>query len=377
MTVTDRAAAVALASLPGMSPARLRALRDAYGLVEAWHRVLERRVDGHPRLARCLGPEPEKVVASMARAAALVDPAAVLDTHRQAQISVLLPDDPGYPEPLVADPEAPVVLFARGHLEVLDAHRVAVVGTRRCTRVGRGVAVELGEGLATAGITVVSGLALGIDGAAHEGALRASPSDPAPVVGVVGSGLDVVYPTRHRSLWDTVGCRGLLVSEWPLGTASQAWRFPARNRIIAALAEVVVVVESHARGGALNTAEAAIRRSRDVLAVPGSVRSPASRGTNALLFDGAAPVRDTADVLGALGFAAPDPTPEPAGPSGGLVPDPHEVELLDQLAGEPRTLDQLVLDTGRDLTELSVALLRFEHLGWVARSGSWYERIGP
>jgi DNA protecting protein DprA len=180
---------------------------------------------------------------------------------------------------------------------------VAIVGTRSATSYGLQTSSELGRGLAAAGVVVVSGLALGIDGAAHSGALRTGREDPAPPVAVVGTGLDVLYPKGNASLWREVEGHGVVFSEAPLGTTPRARVFPARNRIIAALSDVVVVVECQLGGGALYTAEAAARRSIPVCAIPGSVRSPASAGTNGLLVDGCTPVRDVDDVLTAVALS--------------------------------------------------------------------------
>lgn len=180
----------------------------------------------------------------------------------------------------------------------------------------------MGRDLAAAGICVVSGLALGIDGAAHAGALSfgqdvtgstsrrgtgATGAAPAPPAGVGASGVDVPYPRRQTRLWEQVAQIGVILSETPPGRPAQAWRFPARNRIIAALSQMVVVVESHQAGGSLITAEAAIYRGIDVRAVPGPVRSPASAGSNQLLHDGPAPVRNAQDVLDGLGIFLPGP----------------------------------------------------------------------
>src|SRR5204862_479680 len=156
-----------------------------------------------------------------------------------------------------------------------------------------GVARQLGRELAAHGVAIVSGLAIGIDGSAHEGALAAK---AAPPVGVVGSGLDVVYPKRHRHLWDAVAAAGVLLSEAPMGAVPERWRFPARNRILAALSDVVVVVESHAAGGSMHTVRAAIDRGIPVMAVPGSMRNPAAAGTNQLLSEGVPPARDPDDI---------------------------------------------------------------------------------
>src|SRR5258705_11936294 len=164
-----------------------------------------------------------------------------------------------------------------------------------------GMAFELGHDLAAAGVRVVWGLALGIDGAAHAGALAAPGG--APPVAVVGSGPDVVYPRRHADLWRRVVDAGVLFSESPMGAAPEGWRFPLRNRIIAALADVLVVVESRHQGGSRHTVDAAADRDRTILAVPGPVRSPLSADPNELLHQGAGPARDVVDVLVALGLA--------------------------------------------------------------------------
>jgi DNA processing protein len=194
----------------------------------------------------------------------------------------------------------------------------------------------------------------------------------------VGTGLDVVYPQRHARLWQAVAAGGVIVSEVPLGGGALPWRFPARNRIIAALSDLVVVVESHATGGALHTVDEAIRRDRSVLVVPGSVRSPASAGTNALLHAGFGPARDTDDVLTALGFTAPEPVPDDRAPTVTMLatePDPADGALLAVLGGEPVSIDHLAASTGRPLGELALSVLRLEQAGLVSRSGSWVERV--
>jgi DNA processing protein len=251
---------------------------------------------------------------------------------------------------------------------------VAIVGTRRCTGTGAGLARELGRDLAAAGVAVVSGLALGIDGAAHRGVLdqRSLQSDATRPVAVVGSGLDIVYPSRHADLWGTVGHEGLLLSEAPLGVRPEPWRFPARNRVIAALADVVVVVESHRAGGSLHTVDEAQRRDIPVMAVPGSVRSPAAGGTNALIADGCHPVCDAGDVLLALGLisrrqrTARDQRP-PVDAAGRTV--------LEAFDWEPATLEHLAVRSGLPLADLTLALERLQATGWVELSGGWYERV--
>jgi len=365
-----------------MGPARLRPLLDLWPAEEAWARAVRGDVPA-------VGDHLRDVWRS---AAARLAPDHLLAAHRERGVEVLCASDDAFPVALRDDPEPPAVLFVRGDLGVLGEvgarRRVAIVGTRRCTWSGRTVARSLGSDLAAAGVSVVSGLALGIDGEAHTGALEVDGRGGAPPIGVVGTGLDVVYPTRHAALWDRVATAGALVSEYPLGTTAERWRFPARNRIIAALAEVVVVVESAARGGSMHTVDAALERDRPVLAVPGSVRSPASAGTNGLLAAGCPPCRDVDDVLVALGLTAGSAAGRGArGEFGGGVAEvdaraPHPplpddadaVAVLDALGWEPATLDELAERLGVPLGPLAVHLTRLANAGWVIQRAGWWER---
>ena len=290
--------AAALAGLAGMTPVRLARVTDGFNPVAAWHHL---RSGTHPADAR----------RRFAAAAQTTDVGATAARYRAAGVRVLLPGGVGYPSVLVGDPGAPAVLFALGDATVLDRRaRVAIVGTRSATPYGHRVASELAADLSSAGVVVVSGLARGIDAAAHSGVLRATAiaaptavAAPAPPVAVVGTGLDEVYPASSKGLWEEVAVLGAVLAESPLGTKPRPAVFPARNRIIAALSDVVVVVECHHRGGSLYTADAAARRGIPVCAVPGSVRSASSAGTNALLVDGCIPVRDATDVLVAISLA--------------------------------------------------------------------------
>jgi DNA processing protein len=198
-------------------------------------------------------------------------------------------------------------------------------------------------------------------------------ADAAPPIGIVGTGLDVVYPRRNGPLWRQVADRGLLVSEYPLGTGPTAWRFPARNRLIAAIADVVVVVESHESGGALHTVEEAFTRGRPVMAVPGPVRSNPSKGSNRLLADGAQVCRDALDVVTLLGLdhgalkRGPAPVvAEPTGPG---------ATVLDAIGWQPSATEELLLRTGLPLGELARHLDELEEQGWVTRRGGWFERV--
>jgi DNA processing protein len=292
-----------------------------------------------------------------------------------------------YPEALRGDPEPPGVLFWRGSLRWLERPCVALVGTRRATPDGRAVAFELGRDLAAAGVCVVSGLALGIDGAAHAGALRgATGGEGAGPVAVVASGVDVAYPRRHARLWEQVAAVGAVVSETLPGSAAEAWRFPVRNRIIAGLSRMVVIVESHAAGGSLITAEAALSRGIEVRAVPGPVHSPACAGSNQLLYDGPGPVRHAQDVLDALGIFRPAPLPPPpslrrVGSAGDAAPPPglgvDERAVLDATGWRPSSLSRIVEFAGLPVARALAALDQLERAGLVGRDGQWWVRSTP
>jgi DNA processing protein len=350
--------AVALAGLPAMGPSRLLDLLRRYTPSLAWERALAGDATADGALA-----------AAWRRAASRLDPGQEWDRCRMAGVGVSLLGSASYPAVLASDPVPPAVVFIRGDPAAIDGPRVAVVGTRRCTRYGRDVASRLGADLASAGIRVVSGLALGIDGAAHAGAVAAR---GAPPVGVVGSGLDVVYPRRHARLWDDVAGAGVLLSEAPLGARPEPWRFPARNRLLAALADVVVVVESHAAGGSMLTVNEAVARDRPVMAVPGPVGSPASAGTNDLLASGAHVARDADDVLVLLGLEAGGRrrSTEARPP-----PSPPDAAVLDALGWQAATTDEVAAAAGVDLGAAAVALERLASAGWVAAVGGWWERV--
>jgi DNA processing protein len=269
---------------------------------------------------------------------------------------------PFYPSSLRELTDPPPLLFLRGREELLHRPAVAVVGSRKATEVGRRTAEALGRILAQAGVTVVSGLALGIDGAAHEGALQAG----GDTVAVLGSGLDVVYPPGHRKLFRTMATRGLLVSEFLPPEPSLPHHFPRRNRIIAALTRAVVVVEAARQSGAFITVDHALDLGRDVLAVPGSVESPLSEGTNALLKEGAKVLPTPKDILPELeelfggslpGGASQEGDPPPSVP-------PHLRPLLAALTREPQGVDALALEARLPSSEALAGLLSLELDGW-------------
>jgi DNA processing protein len=233
------------------------------------------------------------------------------------------------------DAQMPEVLLGEGDRpDAFDAPRIAIVGTRAATPMGIVDATEIAAFCARAGITVVSGLAIGIDGAAHTGALDAG----GLTVGVVATGLDVTYPRRHARLFERVREQGVIVGENEYGTQPLPWRFPIRNRIIAALADAVVVVEATRTGGARITANEASRFNRDVYVLPGSRRNPAAAGCNELLLDGAKPLLEPADVLFAIGRGgtAVGGWSAPAAPL-----DADQTAVLRALAGDGATIDEI------------------------------------
>ena len=284
-------------------------------------------------------------------------------------IGAVIHSDADYPDVLQMDPQPPAVLFWRGDWSALQTRRVGVVGTRNATGPGRDFAATLGFRLAQSDVAVVSGLAKGIDGAAHRGALRAGSRR---VVGVVANGLDTPYPRLNAELWESVAREGLLLSEWPPGTEPEKFRFPQRNRILAALSELVVVVESRERGGSLTTAREALERSIEVMAVPGSVRNRAASGTNQLIRDGATPVTDAADILLALGL---DHRRDGRGYDARPLPRGEEAKVLERCRATPCTLDDVVADVGLSLTEAAITLARLERSGWVREAGGWFEEV--
>ncbi|MEX1217106.1 MAG: DNA-processing protein DprA [Acidimicrobiales bacterium] len=364
----EEAWVVALSSLPGLGPARLRSLLALGEPEMVWRSVLSGTLPNELSAGVSARIKPG-LCGQWRTAARSIDPGAYWQAHVDAGIGVMTQWSASFPDVLAQDDDAPVVLFWLGDIDRLAGTRVAIVGTRRATRYGIDVANEFARELSLAGVAVVSGLALGIDGAAHAGALAV---DGAPPIAVVGSGLDHIYPRAHRALWRAVAERGVVMSEYPLGASAVAWQFPARNRIIAALADVVVVVESQSTGGALGTAVEAARRGRTVLAVPGPITAPSSAGTNQLLFDGCGPVRDVGDVLLALGLqperrrTATEQRPSPIG---------NAKKVLEALPWQAIPVEQIIDSTGLDLGVVMLALLQLETDGWVAQRSGWIERI--
>jgi DNA processing protein len=347
VNLPEEAYAVALASMPNVGPATLHRWLNGVTPSTAWRRVRA-------------GPE-----TAVAQA---------WELHSGLGIAVLLPDHPHYPSRLSGVPQAPAVLFCLGDpVALCSAPTVALVGTRAPTRYGLGVAAQLGADLTAAGVSVVSGLALGIDGAAHEAACACSPG--APPIGVVAGGLDNPYPSRHARLWQRVAERGAVVSESPAGVRTEKWRFPVRNRLLAAMSDVVVVIESRHGGGSRHTVNAALDQSKPVGAVPGSIRSATSEGTNAMLADGAFPVCSAADVLLALSLEAASVSVPRSITSPERPRDLGEDQAVyDALSQDPISLEQLLRETGLDIAELCARLERLVQLGAASDLGGWWQR---
>ncbi len=282
---------------------------------------------------------------------------------------VLTLADAGYPSGLLETSDPPLMLYARGHLPGAWPASIAVVGSRNPTAQGLQNARQFSRSFAQAGLTVVSGLALGIDGAAHEGALEGAAGDALATIAVVGTGMDRVYPARHTQLADRIAARGLVLSEYPLGTEPLAENFPKRNRILSALASGTLVVEAAVQSGSLITARLAAEQGRDVFAIPGSIHSPQSRGCHALIKQGAKLVETAQDVLEDLGARSPAAAPRAAS-----VPD---TPLLHALGYDPVSVDALVARTGIAASVLLGQLLELELEGRVARlGGGLFQRIG-
>jgi DNA processing protein len=365
----DLAAWLRLLLSPSIGRVTARALLTAFGPPQAIFdaTAAQRRACVGVELADALNNEPATLDAALVKLRAWLeaDP-----THDWIAL-----DDARYPQALLQTADPPLLLYTIGRTELLNTPCVAIVGSRNPTPQGSDNARAFAEHLGRAGLTIVSGMALGIDGAAHSGALAGG----AGTIAVVGTGLDRVYPRAHRALAHQIAERGLIVSEFELGTESLAANFPQRNRIIAGVSLGTLVVEAALESGSLITARFAVDAGRDVFAIPGSIHSPQSRGCHALIKQGAKLVDDVRDVLEELprpslvahtGTTAPAPVAEAAGEA---APDP----LLAAMGYDPVDLDQLQARTGWPTAQLSARLLELELLGHLARlAGGRYQRSG-
>ena len=283
---------------------------------------------------------------------------------------VLTLGDTDYPALLLQTADPPLLLYAHGRLDLLNAAAMAIVGSRNASAQGLDNARAFAQHLSQAGLTIISGMALGIDGAAHEGGLAGSGS----TIAVVGTGLDVIYPARHRALAHRIAEQGLLLSEFVLGTPPLQENFPQRNRLIAGMARGTLVVEAALASGSLITARQALEAGRDVFAIPGSIHAPQSRGCHALIKQGAKLVDSADDILGELNWGPPAALP--GAPS--LDEPDRDHALLAALGQDPVTMDALLARTGESAAALSGRLLELELDGRVARlPGGLYQRRSP
>jgi DNA processing protein len=278
-----------------------------------------------------------------------------------ASIAAIPWSDPSYPIPLTTIPDPPPVLWTRGAAAALSTPAVAIVGSRAASPYGLAVAEQLAGDLAASGLTIVSGLARGVDSAAHRGALAAG----GVTVAVLGSGVDVVYPREHAALARDIDVRGAVVSELVPGTRPQQWFFPLRNRIISGLSRAVVVIEASEKSGSLITARTALEQGRDVLAVPGNVLTGRNRGAHALLRDGAKIVESADDILEELGMHRS----AVGGRGGGGTPAAGDPVLDCLIAGEACDLDEISERSGLNTPRLLPRLFELELEGLVRRVG--------
>jgi DNA processing protein len=293
--------------------------------------------------------------------------------------------DPRYPAALLDIEDPPLLLYVVGPLAQFSsgwgsgATSIAIVGSRNPTAQGATNARNFASAMAQAGLTVVSGLALGVDGAAHEGALEGATADQLATIAIVGTGLDRVYPKSHLKLAHRIAQQGLLLSEYPLGTPPLAANFPQRNRIISGLTRATLVVEAALQSGSLITARLAVEQGKDVFAIPGSIHATQARGCHALIKQGAKLVESAQDILEECNFPfAPPPTKPADSEARTEIPDtnPEELEVLEALGYDPMGLDALQNRTGFDTAKLQVLLMGLELQGLVARMpGALFQRL--
>jgi DNA processing protein len=302
----------------------------------------------------------------------LLDRAAMLasaarDTRERAArdgISVIAWDDARMPSALAAIGDCPPALWYRGDLSCFDATAVAIVGSRAASPVSLETAARLAADLASRGVVVVSGLARGVDSAAHRGALQAGRT-----IAVLGSGVDRVYPSEHAPLAREIAERGLVVSEYPPGTPPLPFHFPMRNRLISGLSRAVVVIEAHEKSGSLITASCALEQGRDVMAVPGNVLSGRNRGGHALIRDGAKIVECADDILGELGLVPARGGTAAADATADLTAVSADPVLRRMLPGQPCDLDAIAAASGLDAERLLPRLIDLELRGLIRRVG--------
>ena len=350
-----------LQQTPAIGPLTAHALVAAFGTPDAIFGASLEQLQARARI------EPDKARAVLRPFRADLRPqlAAIEAWLQLPGHHVLAYDDAAYPPLLREIADAPLLLYVQGQPELLLRPAVAIVGSRNASAQGVAHAARFGAALSEAGLTVISGLALGIDGAAHQGGLRG----PGSTVAVIGTGADRVYPRAHRELAHQIAAQGCIVSDYALGTPARSGHFPRRNRIISGLARGVLVVEAAAKSGSLITARLAGDQGRAVCAIPGSINSPLTKGCHQLIRDGAKLVETAADVLAELGWPAPDLSP--------AAPDDRFVDvLLTALGHDPADADQLAQRVAQDAAQVLSQLLTLELAGLVERlPGGMFQRF--
>ncbi|MDI3341967.1 MAG: DNA-processing protein DprA [Sphaerobacter sp.] len=340
--------------VPGIGATRVARLREHFGsLSAAWHAdVADLRAAGLS----------ERVAAKLVTARSRIALDREMERIERAGVSIVTLADAAYPRLLREIPSPPLLLYVRGALTPADAHAVGIVGTRRASAYGREMTRRLCSDLVQAGVTIVSGLARGIDAVAHRTALDRG----GRTIAVLGCGVDVIYPPEHRQLAEEVAQQGALVSEFPLGTPPDGPNFPVRNRLISGLSLGVVVVEAPRRSGALITANFAADQGRAVFAVPGSALAAGSEGPLQLLRDGAVLATSGEDILADLKLTGRQAAFDVRQT---LPATSEEAALLAHLDGEPRHIDEIALEVGLAISRLSALLLEMQLKGLVRNVG--------
>lgn len=347
----ERAYWIGFNRVPGIGMVRLRRLLDAFGDIRiAW--------EATPARLAAAGLH-GRALQALVDTRATLDIARELRRHEEAGIAIVTIDDAAYPRRLRQIDAAPPVLFVRGAICPEDEVSVAIVGTRTASTYGRGATERLAGDLARCGVTIVSGLARGIDSYAHRAALEAG----GRTIAVFGCGLDTIYPSENRALAERILERGALVSEYPLGVRPEPNNFPARNRIVAGMTAATLVVEAPEKSGSLITASFAAEQGRDVLAVPGPITARGSVGTNRLIQDGARLVMNADDVRQELGLVAPAPRQAQLAIADALPASDLEASVLARLADEPLLTDDLARLLDRPVAEVATALTMLELQG--------------
>jgi len=353
---------------PALSDRQRRAMIASTRPGASW----AQRAQSDPALAQCAD-----VRHALARGTQQPGVSAALDWLCADDQHLMTLDDADYPALLreLADP--PLALYIKGRRALLEQPSLAVIGSRNASALGEQTAQAFSRSLSRAGLTVISGLALGIDAAAHRGALAGAGG----TIGVVGTGLDIVYPARNRSLAQQIAAEGALVSEYPLGAAARADHFPRRNRILSGLALGCLVVEANLRSGSLITARLAAEQGREVFAIPGSIHSPLSKGCHSLIKQGAKLTESAADIIEELGWHH---SSMPAQVEGKASSHPKEQPLLDHefslllevITYHPTSVDTLAEQLGWPFQRLAAGLLTLELGGRIARAGhGMYQRL--